>query len=339
MSPSYILRDLCGVLAGCQVWHRSVLAVSPSGKYVAYASTLSIVVYDMGRKPPTACRVIPHDKTITCVRWSLVDDERLYTSASGSIILWSIARGTANRQRIVAVGSTVVDLAVDPLREGTVAVACADGVSHIWDAAGTSTREVFGRRSRSVAAGLRWNPKQGGMLLSGNVDGSWVVWDDDKRKLWCKPQMASGVAQKSRVVDLAWDPLGATCMLVAHECGVVVLWDVEALAELSVFERQPLGVHALAWLDWAPGAFVTVNDTTSVAKIWNVSQKAPLEHVRLAGAGVAMSSVEAAWAGLPKTADSGRIHSILPVSRGGAAGRGASAMFLAFLDGSIGLSL
>jgi WD40 repeat protein len=186
-----------------------------------------------------------------------------------------------------------------------------------------------------MAVSLQWNPKQVGMLLGGHIDGSWVVWDDEKREMWCKPQMATGAAEKSRIMDLAWDPLGGSCMLVAYACAIVVMWDVEALTELSVFERQPMGVHAIAWLHWAPGSFITVNDTTAVAKVWNVSQRAPMEHVRLAGAGVTAASVDSAWAGLPKTADSDRIHGILSIP-GGASGSSAS-MLLSFLDGGVGI--
>ena len=43
---------------------------------------------------------------------------------------------------------------------------------------------------------LRWNPKQVGMLLVGHLDGSWIMWDDNDRKQWCKPQYATGEAAK-----------------------------------------------------------------------------------------------------------------------------------------------
>ena len=36
------------------------------------------------------------------------------------------------------------------------------------------------------------------MLLVGHLDGSWIMWDDNDRKQWCKPQYATGEAAKVR---------------------------------------------------------------------------------------------------------------------------------------------
>ena len=121
---------------------------------------------------------------------------------------------------------------------------------------------------------------------------------------------------QSEIVDMAWDPLGANCMVAAYACGVTVMWDVETSSQLSTFQKQPLGIRGMAWLPWAPGLFMTVNNSNCVAKLWNVSQREPLETVRLGGTGVAMSGVAGSWGvggGGGGGSGGNRIHAIVNV--------------------------
>ena len=56
-------------------------------------------------------------------------------------------------------------------------------------------------------------------------------------------------------------------MLIAHECGIVVLWDVEAMEQVSIFERQPLGFMRLCGSIGHLDGTATINSTTAVAKV------------------------------------------------------------------------
>ena len=103
--------------------------------------------------------------------------------------------------------ASIVEIAVDPLRENIVAVACADGSTQLWDSCGNwcgklTTNDAIGLPRLALSQfclRIAVDPKQFGMLLAGHVGGSWLVWDDNRQKLWCKPQMA-GTAERSPIV-------------------------------------------------------------------------------------------------------------------------------------------
>ena len=79
---------------------------------------------------------------------------------------------------------------------------------------------------------------------------------------------------------MAWDPLGANCMVTAYVCGITVMWDVETSSQLSTFQKQPLGIRGMGWLPWAPGSFMTVNNSNCVHLQDAVAPKTTLDDPR-----------------------------------------------------------
>lgn len=50
---------------------------------------------------------------------------------------------------------------------------------------------------------------------------------------------------------------------------------------LMSFEKQPLGISAVSWLDWTAGNFISTNGRNSHVKIWNASQKTSLRSIKI----------------------------------------------------------
>ena len=84
------------------------------------------------------------------------------------------------------------------------------------------------------------------------------------------------------VVDVQWDRLSSSYLLVAYQF-FVSLWDVESAMEMQVFEKQTIDITSIAWLDWTAGNFVTSNSRNCNLKVWNASQKQPIETYSFAG--------------------------------------------------------
>lgn len=99
--------------AGCQLWNKRILAAAPSGQIVAYASTLSICVYDISRKPISLKRLITTpSKTFSALVWSPVDDDHFASgSVDGTLVLWCLSAYSDEREHAATLSSPVVDMA------------------------------------------------------------------------------------------------------------------------------------------------------------------------------------------------------------------------------------
>ena len=87
------------------------------------------------------------------------------------------------------------------------------------------------------------------------------------------------------MVDIQWDRLSSVYLLVAYS-GFISLWDTETLTEIHNFDKLGLGITAIAWMDWTVGNFVSASSKNGHLKVWNASQRHPLESVRVASAGL-----------------------------------------------------
>lgn len=85
--------------------------------------------------------------------------------------------------------------------------------------------------------------------------------------------------RKTQVVDIQWDRLSATYLLVAYQF-FVALWDGETGEEIHCFEKQPLNITSIAWMEWTAGNFITTNGKNGNLKVWNASQKQALDTVK-----------------------------------------------------------
>ena len=58
LEKRWSLRELSCHNAGVQVWHRGVITASPSGKRIAFASTLSVVILGLEKRTPSVENII-----------------------------------------------------------------------------------------------------------------------------------------------------------------------------------------------------------------------------------------------------------------------------------------
>lgn len=84
------------------------------------------------------------------------------------------------------------------------------------------------------------------------------------------------------MVDIQWDRLSSIYILIAYTY-FISLWDAESSTEIHIFEKQPISITSIAWMDWTAGNFVSSNSKNSNLKVWNSSQKQPLETIKVSG--------------------------------------------------------
>lgn len=89
--------------------------------------------------------------------------------------------------------------------------------------------------------------------------------------------------RQSPVVDLQWDRLSSAYLLVAYQF-FLSLWDAESGSEIHAFEKQTVPITCVAWLDWTAGNFISANGRNCNMKVWNASQKQPLDTLKFSGA-------------------------------------------------------
>ncbi len=78
-------------------------------------------------------------------------------------------------------------------------------------------------------------------------------------------------------------------MLVAYQYHLI-LWDIDQGSEVSSFEKQPLAITSVLWLDWTAGNFLTTNSRNHILKVWNASQSAPIDSIKVKAEGGITSS-------------------------------------------------
>lgn len=86
--------------------------------------------------------------------------------------------------------------------------------------------------------------------------------------------------KKVMVEDLQWDRLSTSYLLIAYQSHIE-LWDAESAAIVHSFDKQPLNIVGISWMDWTAGNFVSINLKNSHLKVWNASQKQPLETIKI----------------------------------------------------------
>jgi WD40 repeat protein len=113
-------------------------------------------------------------------------------------------------------------------------------------------------------------------------NNSWVILLNSKAKTQKMLQIKD---RTTPVVDMRWDRLSSVYLLVAYQ-SFVSLWDTETLSEVHAFDKQPGGITSIAWMDWTAGNFVSSNSKAGILRIWNASQRQPIDAVRVASAGI-----------------------------------------------------
>lgn len=75
-----------------------------------------------------------------------------------------------------------------------------------------------------------------------------------------------------------------------------------------MFEKQPSGISCIAWLDWTAGNFISANSKTSMVKVWNASQKHPLDTLRIGPWGITSLHFAAGTNRMVCSTTSGAVH-------------------------------
>ena len=87
------------------------------------------------------------------------------------------------------------------------------------------------------------------------------------------------------VVDFEWDALSCQYLLIAYD-HFMQLWDASSFSLIQSFDRQSMKVTSICWLNWAPGSFLSANEKTGILKLWNASNKTPLDSIRVNMGGI-----------------------------------------------------
>lgn len=87
------------------------------------------------------------------------------------------------------------------------------------------------------------------------------------------------------VIDLQWDQLSSIYILIAYS-SFLSLWDTETCTEVHSFDKQGIGISSIAWMSWTAGNFVSTNNKTGVLKVWNASQKQPVDSIKVGDSGI-----------------------------------------------------
>eukprot|EP01033_Poteriospumella_lacustris_P008928 gene8927-6410_t len=127
---------------------------------------------------------------------------------------------------------------------------------------------------------MRANPKVQGLIAIGCNAGTTILFHaaDKSTKLLSNPD------KKLQVEDLQWDRLSTSYLLVAYRSHIE-LWDTESTALVHSFDKQPIAIQGIAWMDWTAGNFISFNNKNNNLKVWNASQKHPIETMKIRGGG------------------------------------------------------
>lgn len=266
------------VPSGCQGWHTGVLGAG--GGRFAYCSTLAIYVYDA--ETFTLQKLLTgHDRAITGLTWNPQEPLIFATcSLDATAIVWNASTGVRVKTRALEVLPHGLDW--NPHIATEVAWFDESGGVHLWHIDDNKTSritETSTKEGHKIRV-MRWNVRRPGVIACGHADGSLSIVQPEARGSQRLQRVPGGKEHSVPVVDLRWDMLSPLYLLCGYKNGDVSLWDMEACAELNVFDRQGAGLRAIGWLEWAPGNFATVNNRTGVIRVWNVSQRHPLELVR-----------------------------------------------------------
>lgn len=151
--------------------------------------------------------------------------------------------------------------------------------------AASHMHEIYALSDRSIVPlVVKASPSVTNKLAVGCSDGKVYLFDLGSTRVYAKLHDKS-FPTSAAIVDMKWDALSAQYLLVAYDT-FVSMWDVTTSSLIQLFEKQNVSISSIAWLEWAPGSFLTSTSKTGILKLWNVSQKVPLESLRAVTGGV-----------------------------------------------------
>jgi WD repeat-containing protein 17 len=269
--------------AGCLVSSKDI--IFSNEQHIVYASNLAL--YVLNAQTFILEKIIAvSERTIASIAVSPHDHNMLVaTGRDGFLSLWKL-----NEEELVSRSSVQADtsflLAWDPFNPKYCAVLMNVPNMRLllWDleTVGKGLIELFTIKNPAVHASvIRWNSLTPGLLAAGCNNGWVILFQTSTRNQKCLTIPDRSVP----VVDVQWDRLSAIYLLVAYQT-FISLWDTETLTEVHTFDKQPGGIAAIAWMDWTVGNFVSANSKNGYLRLWNASQRQPLESIRVAAGGL-----------------------------------------------------
>ena len=264
-----------------------------SAKYFYYASTVAIYVYTLENF--TLVNVVTvGDSSITSFSVGGPLESRLIIAfLSGLIVcydmnLHKVVSSTTGPQ---ARGTIVLSTPHDP--DICVIIDNRDNVlnravSWIHHNESTNSNTISKHKILEFKVDVRinvarWHPHIHSYLALGSKNGDVYLFNYGAST---KRVFKKNDANSYNVVDVQWDRLSSVYLLVAYS-NFVSLWDTETQTEINVFDKQPVGITSVAWMDWTAGSFLTANAKNGTLRVWNVSQKAPMDTIRVGDVGIA----------------------------------------------------
>ncbi|KAF0716770.1 Aste57867_2678 [Aphanomyces stellatus] len=276
------------------------------GKYFAFCSTLAVYVYRVDNFQ--LHRLLSTADNLAGMAWCVSPQHGNWLAAvslTRKVVLYDVDTEQILYETLLPSPLVPVSFQWNPLSTQLV-IASTDAVEPKTKAGESS---LFGwtidhpRRSQVVSTikavleshvtVIRFNTA--GVLAIGFENGSLGTYVEatETFRLLDKKKPKKTTGPSNAVMDMQWDSLSTIYLLVATRDGQCALWEVTETTgvPLHTFDKQGSGTTALTWLPWASGLFVTANARTGNLKVWNVSQTAPLEHVRVRPSGVGIHSL------------------------------------------------
>jgi WD40 repeat protein len=267
------LRQFQLVPSGSQGWFSRT--IGGGGDHFAYASTLALYVYRLSDFTLSSV-LTGHQRTITGLAWNHRNPSQFVSLGSDAkLLLWDVLEGKQLLSKTLSHNAFVADF--NASNPDKLAFACEDKAVYLWDTRENTVKRLF-RTGKTSARCLRWSERKTNTLAVGNKSGQIILYNTSSQ---ATVELLAGGPEASPVADIRWDRLSADYLLVAFRDGALILIDVESRAEVQRFEKQGAAITALEWLPRQPGAFASINGRAGVIRIWNVSQRAPLEVVKV----------------------------------------------------------
>mmetsp|Transcript_71803 Transcript_71803/g.191534 ORF Transcript_71803/g.191534 Transcript_71803/m.191534 type:complete len:1269 (+) Transcript_71803:67-3873(+) len=287
------MRQIRLSTGGVQSWYRGVTATSTD--HFAYASTMSIHIFR--RRDMSLVKMLTSEsnlKNITSICWCPLDETKIAVAHAGNQIrVFDIETEELDPTRPpCSTAHRVLAMDWSPTSPRLLAYITETGKIHILDLSSSKVTHTYSSPSTNgfpehPYPALRWHPTVNGRLLLGAPDGSLTVINNVEGK---KSTVESKV-KNCPVEDVQWDPLSTDYLLVAWKMGDMALFDIAQKVEVFRFDRLSQGIRSIAWVRSEPGNFVTVTDKVGVLRKWNVSQRAPIDMIKVGVSG--LSSVKA----------------------------------------------
>ena len=162
----------------------------------------------------------------------------------------------------------------------------------------------------------KWRPGSKMSLFVGDISGSVVAYDliaADSKKYKIIKRKLNNVLSTARttllapladetesiydstdsstaLLDLKFDPNNDAYLLIGFKYGAMMVYDVVQDAVIATFQRAASQLGSVEWVPTIPGGFITCDARLGVVRMWNVSQKAPMESVKLLNSPVHVAS-------------------------------------------------